>query len=312
MASLANVEPTAEEFKRFNLEEESADKASASGSGTVVSMMAPISQRLQSATKEKNNGNDMYRAGLKLLQLEGLKDPKTNRIKDSEIFNAMAAKADGKKKVQAAIKHYDLAFVAMYYQKEELNHLFSAQEKKAIVALKVTLHLNRAQCKLKLSQWSAAAFDCDEAIKLDKTCMKGYQRRISARLGMIKEERDKEVRGQFWDIDNTWAHSELAYGDYLALKELVLSQEEEGNKEEGKTGSGSGAAAGNVPQSRPNEEGGKPSADMSALRSLQKKLAKARKHLKACKVAFKKACNDTLRERLSGGSGVAEEDEQQG
>ena len=127
----------------------------------------------------------------------------------------------------------------------------------------------------------------------------------------VKVNLDDEL---FYQESNTYyGYTDCGYTDcgYPYYYDLFY-QEEEGNKEEGKTGSGSGAAAGNVPQSRPNEEGGKPSADMSALRSLQKKLAKARKHLKACKVAFKKACNDTLRERLSGGSGVAEEDEQQG
>ena len=56
------------------------------------------------------------------------------KIKDSQIFSALSAKTDGKKKIKEAMKHYDLAFVAMYYQKEELNHLFSAKDKKDIVS----------------------------------------------------------------------------------------------------------------------------------------------------------------------------------
>ena len=195
------------------------------------------------------------------------------------------------------MKHYDLGFVALYYQEEELNHIFTPEEKKEIVALKVTLHLNRAQCKLKLLQWSGAVYDCDEAIKLDKICIKGYQRRISARLGMIDDEMAKEVRCQYWDVDTAWALSELAYQDFQTVKSFMTDSDVVSSSS---SVSGSGNGNGN------GEEDAKLTTKSymknSGMISLQRKLIKSRKHLKAYRTAFKKVCNQKLRERFGQGT----------
>jgi len=85
---------------------------------------------------------------------------------------------------------------------------------------RLTLHLNRALCKLKLDLPEEALWDCDKSLELDSKNDKGLYRRCQAHCGRLDKELEKEDKKQMWILEKAWAMLHAARDDLVALVQV--------------------------------------------------------------------------------------------
>ena len=131
--------------------------------------------------------------------------------------NALYRKGD----YEAAQKEYDTAFVHVFVQKDEWEHLMSDDDKAKISGMKLPLHLNRGMCKLKQGKYEDAMWDCDKALELDPENVKGLYRRCCVYTAKLDAELAKEKDGTFWLVDKAWEFCTAAQSDISQAREIA-------------------------------------------------------------------------------------------
>ena len=118
--------------------------------------------------------------------LDFVKDKESWDLKDGaeKLAYAEAKKGEGNAlfaagKAARALRRYSKALKMIEYDTS-----FPEESKKASKALKVTLHSNTAQCKLKAADWRGAEVAATKALDLDSSAAKARFRRAQALMGL--------------------------------------------------------------------------------------------------------------------------------
>ncbi len=88
------------------------------------------------------------------------------------------------------------------------------------------MHLNRALCKLKLEKPDDALWDCEQAIELEPSTVKGHFRRALAYLEKLKGELKKEEQKEFWQIETAQKYVEEATSSLNTAEELSATDQQ--------------------------------------------------------------------------------------
>jgi hypothetical protein len=157
-----------------------------------------LDERISESTKEKEKGNLLFAA------------------KDWE----------------GAKKQYDAAFVHIFISKDawEGGALTDVEMKKVETA-KLSLHLNRCICKMKLGKIEDAEWDATKATELGPENVKGWYRKGTVFKEKLKTELQKEKDGVFWECSNAQALSDETKASIDTAAKLVKDQKL-GEKEE--------------------------------------------------------------------------------
>ncbi len=142
------------------------------------------------------------------------------RIKRSEKARQEGNELFQKGDYAAAKKAYDGAFIHIYYSDEEIKYALPDGIRENVLDLKLKLHLNRAMCKIKLSQVDEALWDCDKALEIDPDNEKGLFRRSSVYSSRLENELAKDSRGEFWVLEKARDHLKQAKADFCAVVEI--------------------------------------------------------------------------------------------
>mmetsp|Transcript_20793 Transcript_20793/g.33929 ORF Transcript_20793/g.33929 Transcript_20793/m.33929 type:complete len:456 (-) Transcript_20793:228-1595(-) len=132
-----------------------------------------------------------------------------------------------KKQYCEAKQSYDRGFVSIYFSDKDLNFVLNDDEREAVLACKLPLHLNRAMCKLKLGKMEDGLWDCNKALEIDPDNVKGLYRRCIIHTSLLEEELRKEERKEFWVVDKAWEIVGDARSDLKRLLQLEYPTLEE-------------------------------------------------------------------------------------
>jgi hypothetical protein len=146
------------------------------------------SERIASATKEKEKGNALFVSGA----------------------------------YEAAWKQYDKAFVHIYTSKEEWDAIGSSGRAE-INAFKLPCHLNRGLCRLRRDDLDNALWDFSEALRIDNSSAKGHYRRGLVLTRIIRREMAKEQDHKNWDLEKAEERAGEAREDLLTAARAVPS-----------------------------------------------------------------------------------------